>query len=65
LRGRTYLRYIRIERDLAQIPNASAEADWGEVRQEALITTYIGAVGTAIPGLIGVMGLILKKEKQA
>jgi hypothetical protein len=61
----SYSRYIRIERELAQVPNASAEVDWGAVRQEALITTYIGAVGTAIPGLIGMAGLVLKKEKRA
>ena len=60
----TYLRYIRIERALALVPNASAEVV-AEVRQEAWITTYIGAVGTAVPGLIGVTGLILKKKKQA
>jgi len=61
----SYSRYIRIKRELAQVPNATAEADWGEVRQEALITTYIGAFGTAIPGLIGMAGLVLKKEKQS
>ena len=60
----TYLIYIRIERDITLFPNASAEGV-AEARQAAWVTTYIGAVGTAIPGLLGVTGLILKKEKQA
>jgi len=34
-------------------------------RQEAWITTYIGATGTAALGLIGVTGLVLKKEGKA
>jgi hypothetical protein len=59
----TYLIYIRIEKDIALLPNASAEGV-AEARQAAWITTYIGTFGTAIPGLIGVTGLILKKEKQ-
>ena len=60
----TYLIEIRIERDIALLKNVDAEGV-AEARQAAWITTYIGAVGTAIPGLIGVTGLILKKEKHA
>jgi hypothetical protein len=31
---------------------------------ETWITTYIGATGTAVPGLIGVAGLVLKKDRK-
>ncbi|MGH9874172.1 MAG: hypothetical protein ACRD9S_17110 [Pyrinomonadaceae bacterium] len=58
----TALRYINIERALANVPDVSAEIVTA-ARQEAWITTYLGATGTVVIGLIGVAGLILKKER--
>jgi len=34
-------------------------------RREARLSTYVGAVGTAVPVLIGLFGLALKKNKNA
>jgi uncharacterized membrane protein len=58
----TYLRFIGIEHAIRSTPNVSHEVVAAS-RQEAWITTYIGAVGTALPFLIGVTGLVLKKDK--
>jgi hypothetical protein len=58
----TYLRFRNIESALAQVPEAS-KAIVAEARQEAWITTYLGAAGTALPFLIGVTGLVLKKNR--
>jgi hypothetical protein len=59
----TYLRFRKIERVAAMFPDASAEVV-AALRQEAWITTYIGAAGTALPGLIGLTGLVLKKDRK-
>ena len=60
----TYLRFRSIERAVAMVPEAGAEVV-AESRQEAWITTYIGAAGTAVPGVIGIAGLVLKKDRKA
>jgi hypothetical protein len=57
----TYLRFRGIERALSMFPEASNDIV-ASARQEAWITTYIGAAGTAVLGLIGLTGLVLKKE---
>jgi len=60
----TYLKSIVVERAIKEAPLASQEVVEA-ARQEAWITTYIGAAGTAVLGLIGVMGLLLKKDRKA
>lgn len=57
----TYLRFIGIERAISMVPDAGNEVV-AVSRQEAWITTYIGAAGTAALALIGVTGLVLKKD---
>ena len=59
----TFLRFRNIERAIAEVPNASAEVVEA-AREEAWVTTYIGAAGTVIPVLIAVMGLAFKKETE-
>jgi hypothetical protein len=58
-----YLSLANVEKAAAMFPEASAEIVTA-ARQEAWIPTYIGAVGTLVPALIGVIGLVLKKERQ-
>lgn len=60
----TYLRFWEDERALRMFPEASPEVVAAS-RQEAWITTYIGAGGTAVLGLIGVTGLVLKQRGKA
>jgi hypothetical protein len=60
----TYLRFIDIDRALANNPEAGAEIV-SAARQEAWITAYLGAAGTAVIELIGVTGLIVKKDRKA
>lgn len=63
-----FLRYANAERVLGIYPDLSARAVAEirqEIRREVLITTLIGVAGTAIPGLIGITGLVLKKERAA
>ena len=60
----TYLRFISIERARARVPNVNA-AVVTAAKQEAWITTYLGATGTGVLELIAVTGLILKKEGTA
>lgn len=60
----TYLRFRSTERALDMFPGVS-QAVVAEARQEAWITTFIGAAGTALPVLIGLTGLVLKKERMA
>jgi len=60
----TYLSLANVEKAAAMFPEASAEIVTA-ARQEAWIPTYLGAVGTVIPLLIGVIGLVLKKDNQA
>ncbi len=59
----TYLRFRGVERAIADFPEVSSEVVVA-ARQEAWITTYIGAIGTALPGLIGVIGLLVKKDTE-
>jgi hypothetical protein len=58
----TYLSLANVEKAAAMFPEAGAEIVTA-ARQEAWIPTYIGAVGTLIPAAIGVIGLILKKDR--
>jgi beta-lactamase regulating signal transducer with metallopeptidase domain len=58
----TYLGLANVEKTAAMFPEAGAEIVTA-ARQEAWIPTYIGAVGTLIPALIGVIGLVLKKDR--
>lgn len=60
----TYVGLANVEKAAAMFPEAGAEIVTA-ARQEAWIPTYLGAVGTAIPVLIGVIGLVLKKDSQA
>lgn len=60
----TYLRFRKEERLIGMFPGVSAEVV-ASARQEDWITTYIGAAGTAVLGLIGVTGLVLKKDGKA
>jgi Flp pilus assembly protein TadB len=60
----TYLSLANVEKAAAMFPEASTEIVTA-ARQEAWIPTYLGAVGTVIPVLIGVIGLVLKKDSQA
>ena len=60
----TFLRIRNAERVAAMFSEASAEVV-AAARDEAWITTYIGAAETALLGLIGVTGLILKKNEKA
>ncbi len=60
----TYLKFRKTERLIALYPGVSAEAI-AVARREDWVTTYIGAAGTAVLGLIGVTGLILKKDRKA
>ena len=60
------LRYANAERLLDRYPDLSAGSVARirqEIRQEVVITTLVGVAGTAIPGLIGITGLILKKPR--
>ena len=59
----TYLRFRGIERALALFPEASPEV-LASARQEAWIATYIGVAGTVVLWLIGLTGLVLKKERK-
>ena len=58
----TYLKSIESERAIARAERVSASLI-AEVRQENWIMTDIGLVGTAVPVLIGVMGLAFRKER--
>ena len=60
----TYLRFKSIDRALAMNPGVSAEVVTA-ANQEAWVTTYLGVAGSAVIGLIGITGLILKKERKA
>ena len=60
----TYLRFNNLERALANNPEVSAEVV-AAARQEAWITAYLGVAGTAVIELIGVTGLIVKKDRKA
>lgn len=60
----TYLRFRGIENAIAEFPEVGSEVV-AEGRQEAWIVTYIGVAGTAIAELIGVTGLVLKKDRRS
>ena len=60
----TYLRFMNLDRALANNPEVSAEIV-SAARQEAWITAYLGVAGTAIIELIGVTGLIVKKDRKS
>lgn len=57
----TYMRLKTIDRAVVDFPEASSEIV-ASSREEAWVITYIGAAATILPGLIGVAGLLLKKE---
>lgn len=59
----TYLRFWNIERFAAMFPEAGGAEVVTAARQEAWITTYIGAAGTLVPAVIAVIGLVLKKDR--
>ncbi|MDQ2854876.1 MAG: hypothetical protein M3R68_00990 [Acidobacteriota bacterium] len=60
----TYLRLRNVEMARALFPEVGSEVVTA-ARQEAWLTTYIGASGTAFIGLIGLTGLVLKKDRKA
>ena len=60
----TYLRFKSVDRALGMNPGVSAEVVTA-ANQEAWVTTYLGVAGSAVIGLIGITGLILKKERKA
>src|SRR6185295_6418625 len=53
----TFLRVWRTEKLIAEFPDAGAETV-ARARSEAWATTYIGAAGTILIGVIAVPGLI-------
>jgi hypothetical protein len=57
----TYLKYREINRMLTMIAEAGVEVV-GAARREAWIITYFGAAGTAVLALIGLLGVLLKKN---
>ena len=57
----TYLKYRGLERALAMFPEAGDEVV-DAAHREAWIITYIGATGSAVLALIGLLGLKLKKK---
>lgn len=59
----TYLRFMSIDEALRQNPGAGEQVVVA-ARQEAWITTYIGAAGTTVLALIGVAAVV-KKETEA
>jgi len=59
----TYMRFVSIDEALRQNPDAGEEVVVA-ARQEAWITTYIGAAGTTILALIGAAAVV-KKEREA
>jgi len=60
----TCLRLVNIEQALRDNQDVSIEVI-AAARQEAWITTYIGATGTTVLALIGVIGLVRKRERIA
>jgi len=60
----TFLRIWQTEKLIAEFPDAGAETV-AQARSEAWATTYIGAAGTILIGVIAVPGLILRKERSA
>lgn len=57
----TYMRLSALERAVADFPEAGSEIV-AAGRQEAWIMVYIGVAATALPALIGLTGLLMKKE---
>jgi hypothetical protein len=56
----TYLKNRDIERMLSTLESVGVEAAEAG-RREAMISTYVGAAGTIIVELIGVIGLVFKR----
>ena len=59
----TYVRFVSIDEAVRQNENVGEEVALA-ARQEAWITTYIGAAGTTVLALIGVTAVV-KKERGA
>ena len=59
----TCLRMVSIEQAVSNNPGVSDEIV-AESRQEAWITTYVGTAGLGVLGLIGVTGLVLKRDEK-
>jgi len=59
----TYVRFVSIDEAVRQNENVGEEVVLA-ARQEAWITTYIGAAGTTVLALIGVTAVV-KKERGA
>ena len=57
----TYLKNREIERIMSLVEPVDAEAAEAG-RREALISTYLGATGTAIVELIGAIGIVIKRR---
>jgi hypothetical protein len=60
----TSLRFVSIQQAISQNPEAGSSVIEA-ARQEAWITTYIGATGAALLALIGFTGLVFKKGNAA
>jgi hypothetical protein len=59
----TYLKTRELDRMLSVV--AEAGGDVAEAaRREAWIITYVGAAGTAVLTLIGLLGVVVKKERE-
>ena len=56
----TYMKNREIERMLTMIESAGVEAAEAG-RREAMISTYVGAAGTALIVFIGLIGLAMKR----
>ena len=60
----TWLKYQQLGRVMAMVENSALDVAEA-ARREAWIITYIGAAGTALSMLIGVLALLVKKERKA
>lgn len=60
----TWLKYQQLGRVMAMVENSALEVAEA-ARREAWIITYIGAAGTALCMLVGILALLVKKERNA
>ena len=58
----TYMKNREIERVLKMIESVGVEAV-AAGRREAMISTYVGASGTAVVALIGLVGVAVKRRR--
>jgi hypothetical protein len=59
----TYSKYREVDKMLVMLEDAGIKAAQG-ARREAWVITYIGAAGTAVLVLIGLLGVVVKKQRE-